>query len=129
MKTVRERSLAADVATMTWTYTHSCPITKKLTVRRDVERLTSPDAMTLEMFPADPKSVKEYRMMRMEFTRGGYPLLLPQVVSGCKKTASDETLGKVSGRKTRGGTARRAAPLATAYTWRRWCRNDGFDSI
>jgi len=70
MKTVRERSLAADGVTMTWTYTHSCPITKQPTVRRDVERLTSPDAKTLEMFAADPKSEKEHRMMRIEFTRG-----------------------------------------------------------
>jgi len=70
VKTVLKRSLAADGATVTWTYTHSCPVTKKHTVRREVERLTDPDAMSLEMFAADPKSGKEHRMMRIEFTRG-----------------------------------------------------------
>ena len=64
-------TLAADGTTMTWTFTQTCPLTKGPTKIREVERRTGPDAMTVEMFGADPKSGKEYRMMRMEFTRGG----------------------------------------------------------
>jgi len=56
MKTVRERSLAADGVTMTWTSTQTCPIAKDPDVLREVERLTGPDAMILEMFGSNPKA-------------------------------------------------------------------------
>lgn len=64
-----ERS--ADGKTMTWKYTYNCPITKKPTVMREVERTTGPDSKTLEMFTIDPKSGKEYKMMEIAYTRRG----------------------------------------------------------
>lgn len=61
--------LSEDGKTLTWTYTHSCPITKKPTVMREVETITGSNSKTLEMYGADPKSGKEYKMMRIELTR------------------------------------------------------------
>jgi hypothetical protein len=62
-------TLSEDGKTITWTYTFSCPITKKPAVMRDVETFTGPNTKTLEMYGADPKSGKEYRMMRIELTK------------------------------------------------------------
>jgi len=42
VKTVLKRSLAADVAIMTWTSTQTCPITKGPTKVREVERTPAP---------------------------------------------------------------------------------------
>jgi len=64
-----EGTQSADGKTMTWTYEYSCPITKKQQTMRQVERWTGDDAMVLEMFGNDPKSGKEYQMMRCEVTR------------------------------------------------------------
>jgi len=50
-------------------YTFNCPITKKPTAMRDVETITGPHSKTLEMFGADPKTGKEYKMMRIELTK------------------------------------------------------------
>lgn len=61
--------LSSDGKTMTWKYTYNCPITKQPTVMRQVETTTGPNAKTLEMFGADPKSGKEYKMMLIEYTR------------------------------------------------------------
>jgi hypothetical protein len=61
--------LSADGKTLTWTYTHNCPITKKPTTMRDVETLTGPNTKTLEMFGTDPKSGKEFKMMKVELTK------------------------------------------------------------
>jgi hypothetical protein len=63
--------LSADKKTLTWEYTMNCPLTKKPTVMREVERITGPDTRTLEMFGKDPKSGAEYQMMRIEFKRTG----------------------------------------------------------
>lgn len=62
-----ERS--ADGKTITWNYNYHCPITKKPTVMRQVETNTGEDAKTLEMFGIDPKSGKEFKMMRIEMTK------------------------------------------------------------
>jgi hypothetical protein len=36
---------------------------------REVETVTGPNSKTLEMFGTDPKSGKEFKMMRIELTR------------------------------------------------------------
>jgi hypothetical protein len=64
-----ERSANGKVLTLT--YTHSCPITKKPAQIRSVETVTGPDTKTLEMFATEPKSGKEYKMMRGELTKKG----------------------------------------------------------
>jgi len=61
--------LSDDGKTLTWEFTHNCPITKKPTVMREVDTTTGPNSKTLEMFGADPKSGKEYKMMRIELTK------------------------------------------------------------
>jgi len=62
-------SLSADGKTLTWNFTHSCPITKKPATLREVETITGPNTKTLEMFGEDPKSGKEFQMMKIEFTK------------------------------------------------------------
>jgi hypothetical protein len=61
--------LSPDGKTMTWTYTYTCPITKKPAMMREVDTTTGPDSKTFEMFGADPKSGKEYKMVSIEYTR------------------------------------------------------------
>jgi hypothetical protein len=55
--------------TITWTFSHNCPITKKPVVMREIETITGPDTKTLEMFGPEPKSGKEFQMMRIEFAK------------------------------------------------------------
>lgn len=55
--------------TMTWNYTYNCPITKKPAVMREVDTFNEDGTMTLEMFGADPKTGKEFKMMRIDFTK------------------------------------------------------------
>lgn len=61
--------LSDDGKTLTWEFTASCPITKKPVVMREIETWTGPNSKTFEMFGADPKSGKEFQMMRLEMTR------------------------------------------------------------
>jgi hypothetical protein len=61
--------LASDGKTMTWEYTFNCPLTKKPTTMREVETVTGPNTKTVETFMKDPKSGKEYKMMRNELTK------------------------------------------------------------
>jgi hypothetical protein len=61
--------LASDGKTLTWTYSYTCPITKKPAVMRQIETVTSPTTKTLEMHGSDPKSGKEYKMMTIELTK------------------------------------------------------------
>jgi hypothetical protein len=61
--------LSEDGKMLSWKYTFHCPITQKPAVMRDVETVTGPNTKTIEMFSVDPKSGKEYRMMRIELTR------------------------------------------------------------
>jgi hypothetical protein len=55
--------------TMTWNYTYQCPITKKPATVREVETYTSTNTKTFEIFGAEPKSGKEYKMVSIEFTK------------------------------------------------------------
>ena len=61
--------LSPDGKTLTWQYTHSCPITKKPAVLREVETITGPGSKTIEMFGAEPKSGQEFKMMSIELTK------------------------------------------------------------
>lgn len=61
--------LSSDKKTLTWTFTYNCPMTKKPTIMREVERRTSKDSMTLEMYGTPPHGGKEYKMMEITFTR------------------------------------------------------------
>jgi hypothetical protein len=61
--------LSEDGKTLTWNYTFNCPITKKPTVMRQIERMVDDNTMTLEMYGPDPKRGKEYKMMVIDFTK------------------------------------------------------------
>ena len=63
--------LSSDKKTLTWKFTYNCPIQKKPTTLREVEKFTSKDSKTLEMYSIDPKSGKEFKMMEIAFTRKG----------------------------------------------------------
>jgi hypothetical protein len=61
--------LSSDGKVLTWNFTFHCPLTKKPAVMREVETITGEGTKTLEMFGPDPKSGKEYQVMRIEFTK------------------------------------------------------------
>jgi hypothetical protein len=61
--------LSDDGKTLTWEFTHNCPITKKPTIMREIETITGPNTKTLVMHATDPKSGKEYKMMEVELTK------------------------------------------------------------
>jgi hypothetical protein len=61
--------LSSDGKTLTWNYSMSCPLTKKATTMREIEKITGKDTRTLEMFGADPKTGKEFKMMEIVLTR------------------------------------------------------------
>jgi len=61
--------LSDDGKVMTWTFTYNCPLTRKPAVMREVDTTTGPNTQTIEMFGADPKSGKEYKMVSIEMTR------------------------------------------------------------
>jgi hypothetical protein len=61
--------MSADGKTLTWTYTYTCPLTKKPTKMRQIETMTGPGSMLLEAHATDPKSGKEYKMIEIEFAR------------------------------------------------------------
>lgn len=61
--------LSPDGKTLTWKFTHNCPLTKKPAVMREIETITGPNTRTLEMFGADPKSGQEYKMMSISFVK------------------------------------------------------------
>lgn len=61
--------LSSDAATLTWKFDYNCPITRKSTVFREVERRTGKDTMTLEMYSVFPHTGKEFKMMEILYTR------------------------------------------------------------
>lgn len=61
--------LSDDGKVLEWKYTANCPVTKKPVIVREVETITGPNTKTLEMFGAEPKSGKEFKMMSIELTR------------------------------------------------------------
>jgi len=62
-------TLSPDGKTLTWKFNFNCPLTKKPAVMREVDTITSPTTKTIEMFGEDPKSGKEFKMIRMELTK------------------------------------------------------------
>ena len=64
-----EGELSKDGKTLSWTYTCNCPLTKKPISMRQIETASGPGKKTIEMFGADPKTGKEYQMMRIELTK------------------------------------------------------------
>ncbi len=66
---IGEGTLSADGKVLTWKFTYNCPIQKKPVVMRQVETATGADTKTVELFAADPKTGKEYKMMRIESAR------------------------------------------------------------
>lgn len=54
--------------TLTWAYEHMCPVTRKPTVMREIERIDG-NKRTLEMHGKDPKSGVEYKIMAFELAR------------------------------------------------------------
>jgi hypothetical protein len=64
-----EGELSKDEKVLSWKYNHSCPITGKPTVMKEVETIISDKERKLEMWGADPKSGKEFKMMQIEMTR------------------------------------------------------------
>jgi hypothetical protein len=61
--------LSKDGKVLTWNYTFHCPLTKKPTKMREIETITGKNTKRLDMYGADPKSGKEYKMMTIELTK------------------------------------------------------------
>lgn len=61
--------MTKDGKSITWNYSYNCPITKKAAVMREVESFTSDTTMTLEIFMNDPKTGKEFKHMKIDFTK------------------------------------------------------------
>lgn len=61
--------LSSDQTTLTWKYTYNCPITKKPTTLREIERRVNKNKTTFEIYGVDPKSGKEFKMMEIAYTR------------------------------------------------------------
>ena len=55
--------------TLTWTFSYHCPITRKPTVLRQVERIVDANTRTMVMHGTDAKSGKEFKMMELTYTR------------------------------------------------------------
>jgi hypothetical protein len=81
--------LSSDGSTMTWKFSYTCPITKKPTTMREIDRFTGKDSKTTELFGIDPKSGKEFKMMEIVFTRSpgsqasAVPISNRKVDAGC----------------------------------------------
>ena len=61
--------LSKDGKSLTITYTYACPITKKPSTLREVHTRTGENTKTLEMYGIDPKSGKEFKMMKVDLTK------------------------------------------------------------
>jgi hypothetical protein len=61
--------MSPDGKTLTYTYSYHCPITKKPTKVREVHTTTGETTKTLEMYGTEPKSGKEFKMMKIELTK------------------------------------------------------------
>ena len=60
---------AAD-GSLTWTHSYTCPITRKPTSMKEIDRAKPDGSRTMEMHGTDPVSGKYYKMMEFTFTRG-----------------------------------------------------------
>jgi len=64
-----EGELTDNGKSITWEYKANCPITKKPMTMKEVDTATGENSRTLEMWGDDPKSGKNYKMMKIELTR------------------------------------------------------------
>jgi len=64
-----EGELSPDGKQITWKFTYNCPITKKPAVMRQIETVGDAKTKTLDMYGADPKTGKEFHMMKIEMTK------------------------------------------------------------
>lgn len=62
-------SMSPDGKVLTIEYGYTCPVTKKPATMREVQTVTGPNTKTFEMFTAEPKSGKVYRVMKVEWTK------------------------------------------------------------
>lgn len=58
-----------DGRTITWSYTSSCPITGTPAMIRESHTTTVPGTMLFELFVTDTGANKEYKRLRVDFTR------------------------------------------------------------
>ncbi len=65
--------LSSDRKTLTWKLTYNCPITKKPTTMREVQRFINKDTSIMEMYGLNPKTGEEYKMMEIHYTRKSGP--------------------------------------------------------
>jgi hypothetical protein len=61
--------LSADGKTINWTFSFTCPLTKKPTPMRQIETWKDANTKTIEMWGVEPKSGKEFKMMFVTLTR------------------------------------------------------------
>ena len=61
--------LTKDGKTLTWNFACNCPLTKKPTTVRQIETYPDDNTQIFEMFVTDARSGKEYKCMRIDFTR------------------------------------------------------------
>jgi len=61
--------LSKDGKRLDWKYTQNCPLSKKPIIVRQVDHFIDADTIAFEMFTIDPPSGKEYKCMRVDFTR------------------------------------------------------------
>lgn len=74
--------LSSDRKTLTWKLTFNCPITKKPTTMREVQRFIDKDTSIMEMYGANPKTGEEYKMMEIHYTRASGTPASTQVPAG-----------------------------------------------
>jgi hypothetical protein len=61
--------LSSDSKTLNWTMNYNCPLKGGPIVMREVEHITGPNTMTLEMFGPNPKTGKEEKALEISYTR------------------------------------------------------------
>jgi hypothetical protein len=61
--------LSSDSKTLTWTMNYNCPLKGGPVVARQVEHISGPNTMTLEMFAPNPKTGKEEKSLEISYTR------------------------------------------------------------
>lgn len=61
--------LSSDGATMTWTLTYNCPVKKGPVQMQQIERITGPDTMVLEVSGPNPLTGENFKMMEISYKR------------------------------------------------------------
>jgi hypothetical protein len=64
-----EGEMSNDGKTLTWNYKYNCPLRKGPQTMREVYTFKGNDSVSIEMFGDDPKSGKNFKMMRIDLTR------------------------------------------------------------